>query len=180
MSQTGEFEYPRTVQVYRQRFDRMAEAEYIAELERYAAVVLTDPIKGLSWRELLNWEHRHFKYTRGKLPNPRAELPIDIIKQTEGRCGEFALLYNGLLLANTLGCRLIVDCSILRDQSKITAGDHVWNEVLADGVWMHIDPTEKRINQPLMYVQEWNKDVNLVYAIAKKETLNVTNTYRNP
>jgi hypothetical protein len=178
MSKTGEPEYPKVVNTYRQRYDKMADPEYMQGLKQYARAILNDPIEGLDWRELLIWEHRHFKYTREKLPNPRAELPIDIIRQAQGRCGEFALLYNGLLLTNAYECRIIIDSSILRDKSKTTAVDHVWNEVLVDDVWVHVDPTEKRINQPLMYAQEWNKDINLVHAITKKKILNVTETFK--
>ena len=136
-----------------------------------------DPIEGLNWEQLLDWEHRHFKYTKGELPKPRAELPIDIIVQAKGRCREFSLLYNGLLLANGYQTRLVIDCSTLRDKSKKVAGDHVWVEVLIDCAWVHVDPTEKRINQPLMYVLDWGKDVNLVYAISKEEIADVTKTY---
>lgn len=178
MSEVSDFTFPPIVKVYRQRYDKMAEPECIGELEHFTRSVLDDPIEGLDWRLLLNWEHRHFEYTRGELPKPRAEMPIDIIKQAKGRCGEFALLYNGLLLANGYDCRIAIDCSTLQDKSKTAAGDHVWNELLVDNGWMHVDPTERRINQPLMYAQDWNKDVNLVYVIAKKQTLLVTNTYR--
>lgn len=178
MSRVSESTYPAIVNRYRQRYDRMAELEYIREFKHYTRAVLKHPIEGLDWKELLNWEHRHFEYTRGELPKPRAEMPIDIIKQAKGRCGEFALLYNGLLLANWRECRIVIDCSTLQDKSRATAGDHVWNEVWVDGGWVHVDPTEKRINEPLMYARDWNKDVNLVYAIARQETLEVTGAYR--
>jgi transglutaminase-like putative cysteine protease len=178
MSETDESQYPSVVNVYRQRYKGMAEPEYRQKLKQYASAVLNDTIEHLNWKDLLNWEHRHFEYTRGELPKPRAELPIDIIKQAKGRCGEFALLYNGLLLANDYECRIIIDCSTLQDKSKVAAGDHVWNEVCVDGGWAHVDPTERRINQPLMYSQEWHKDVNLVYAIMRNQVLEVTETYR--
>jgi transglutaminase-like putative cysteine protease len=155
----------------------MATAEYKQELSNYAKAVLHDSIKGLDWKQLLDWEHRHFEYTRGELPKPRAELPIDIILQAKGMCGEFALLYTGLLLANGYRSRIVIDCSTLENKSKRAAGDHVWNEILIDGTWIHVDPTEKRINQPSMYALEWHKDVNLVYAIEEKEILDVTTNY---
>jgi transglutaminase-like putative cysteine protease len=155
----------------------MATPEYKQELCNYAEAVLHDSLEGLDWKQLLDWEHRHFKYTEGPLPKPRAEMPINIIHQAEGRCGEFALLYNGLLLANGFRCRIVVDRSTFTDKSKKTAGDHVWNEVFVNLAWVHVDPTEKRINQPLMYALEWNKDVNLVYAITEKEILDVTENY---
>lgn len=176
MAEKGDLVYPSIVKIYRQQYDRMATQEYRRELVDYARSVLHDPIEGLNWRQLLDWEHRHFECTREELPKPRAELPIDIIVQAKGRCGEFSLLYIGLLLANGYQARLVVDCSTLQDKSKKVAGDHVWVEVLIDGTWVHVDPTEKRIDQPLMYVLEWDKDVNLVYAISK-ETVDVTATY---
>jgi hypothetical protein len=178
MSKTCEPAYPKVVNVYRQRYHKMAKPEYLTDFRHCAKAVLKDPIEGLDWKALLSWEHRHLEYTRGELPKARAEMPMDIVKQAKGRCGEFALLYNGLLLVDAYRCRIVIDCSALNDKSKAAAGDHVWNEIRVDGRWMHVDPTERRINQPLMYAQEWNKDVNLVYAIAKNGILEVTETYR--
>ncbi|MDI6805470.1 MAG: hypothetical protein QMD20_02265 [Candidatus Bathyarchaeia archaeon] len=40
-----------------------------------------------------------------------------------------------------------------------------------------MDPTEKIINKPLMYAQEWNKDINKVYALTDREILDATKTY---
>ena len=96
MQATPEPLYPAIVNVYKQRYDKMATAEYKQQLRCYASKILHDPIEGLDWKQLLDWEHRHFRYTRDQLPKPRAEMPIEIILQAEGRCGEFALLYNGL------------------------------------------------------------------------------------
>jgi hypothetical protein len=178
MQKIPELEYPRIVNVYRKRFDRMATLEYKRKLRVYTEAVLHDPIGGLDWKQLLNWEHRHLEYAKEELPKPRAEMPIDIIVQAKGRCGEFALLYNGLLLANSYQTRLVIDCSVLQDKSKNVAGDHVWNEILSENIWIHVDPTEKRVNCPSMYALEWSKDVNLVYAIAEEQILNVTENYR--
>jgi len=171
--------YPSIVRVYKRRYTAMAKPKYIRELVDYARSVLHDSFEGLDWKQLLDWIHRHLEFAKSELPKPRAELPIDIVVQGKGQCGEFALLYNGLLLANGYRTRLVIDCSTLQDKSKKVAGDHVWVEVLINGAWVHVDPTEKRINQPLMYALEWNKDVNLVYAIIDRKTVNVTKTY-NP
>lgn len=170
--------YPKVVNIYKQRFDRMVEPAYLQEFSKYAKNVLHDPLEGLDWLDLLEWEHRHFKYTKGQLPKLRAEMPMEILLQKEGRCGEFALLYNGLLLANSYACRLIIDCSILKDKAKKISGDHVWNEVFTSNTWLHVDPTEKRTNKKSMYAAEWNKDVNLVYAITSDGMLDVTESYR--
>ncbi|HEY4674864.1 MAG TPA: transglutaminase-like domain-containing protein [Candidatus Bathyarchaeia archaeon] len=170
--------YPRVVKVYRKRYIAMARPEYIKELVNYARHVLHDPLEPLDWKLLLYWVHRHFEYTKEELPKPRAELPMDIIAQAKGRCGEFALLYNGALLTNGYRTRLIIDCSTLKDKSRRAAGDHVWVEVLINGIWVHVDPTEKRIDAPLMYAVNWEKDVNLVYAITDREIVDVTKTYQ--
>jgi hypothetical protein len=177
MPKTSVPAYQPIIKVYRQRYDRMATAKCKQELRNYTKTVLHDPIEGLDWKQLLDWVHRHFVYTKGELPSPRAETPIDIILQAKGMCREFAMLYNGLLLANGYRSRIVIDCSILKDKSKRMAGDHVWNEILIDGTWTHVDPTEKRIDQPSMYALEWRKDVNLVYAITEKEILDVTENY---
>jgi len=170
--------YPLRVTVYKKRYAEMAKPKYIRELVDYARFVLHDSFEGLDWKQLLDWVHRHFEYTRGRLPKPRAEMPIDILKQAKGRCGEFSLLYNGLLLACDYQTRLVIDCSTLKDKTKKVAGDHVWVEILINDAWVHVDPTEKRISEPLMYALNWNKDVNLVYAITDNEIVDITKTYR--
>ena len=73
---------------------------------------------------------------------------------------------------------MVVDCSTLRDKSKKVAGDHVWVEVFIDDGWVHVDPTTKRINEPLMYALGWKKDVNLVYAVTEGQIVDVTKTYQ--
>jgi hypothetical protein len=82
------------------------------------------------------------------------------------------------LLANSYPCRLVIDCSTLKDTSKKSAGDHVWNEIFASDAWLHIDPTEKRVDEKSMYATEWNKDVNMVYAISRRGIADVTESYR--
>lgn len=203
----------------------MATDEYIGALRSWAYDNF-DPISGLNYSQLLEWEHRHLEYWGGQL-EVRPELPISILStnligtvtmknnfslrlaiycsQTEtftvylndgetvndiatnswywwgyaiGRCGEFALLYNGLLLANGYQSRIVVDCSFQTDD-RVT-GDHVWNEIWINNTWIHIDPTEGIINDPTMYSnpERWNKNVNLVYAIQGNVITDVTEIYR--
>lgn len=178
LQETSESAYPPEIRLYKRYYCRMSKEKYRRELTNYAEKELHDPVKSLGWKQLLKWEHRHLKYTKEELPKPRARMPIDILAQAEGRCSEFALLFNGLLLANRYRSRIVLDRSTLKDKTKKTAGDHVWNEILIDGIWIHVDPTEKRINQPLMYTSEWHKDVNMVYAIDEKEILDVTDRYK--
>jgi len=179
MCQINEVGLPKVVSVYRQRYEAMSRPEYKLSFKQFADDVLKDTFEGQDWKDLLLWEHRHLQYSREQLPVPRAEMPIDIIKQSKGRCGEFALLYNGLLVTEGYRCRIIIDCSKIQEKSKTAAGDHVWNEVNTSGSWLHIDPTERRINQPLMYSKEWNKDINLIYAIDEKTIIDVTSKYKS-
>jgi len=176
--------YPIVVSVYQWRYSQMSTLEGREELVNYTKFTLYDSIEGLSYLGLLQWEHRYLEYTEGELDYPRPELPIPILKRGKGRCGEFALLYIGLLLANNIECRLVIDCSTLQNTSKTAAGDHVWAEVWVPRFnrWVHIDPTEKIIDQPDMYAKSkmdggWEKDVNLVYAITTEEIVDVTETY---
>jgi hypothetical protein len=198
--------YPAIVMQYKMRYNQMATSEYLEQLRGFAngsliitgytqegdylELSLNDSIAGLNYSQLLDWEHRHLMYYGYELQT-RPELPIEILTTnlliTEdgfialGRCGEFALLYNGLLLANGYRSRIIVDCSMLMNASKKGgAGDHVWSEIYINDIWIHCDPTEQKINQPDMYANpdRWNKDVNLVYAIEGNIITDVTETYR--
>lgn len=165
--------YPTIVNIYKYRYGEMSTVENREELINYTKFTLNDSIEGLDYLGLLEWEHKHLKYTDGYLPLPRPELPIPILERGLGRCGEFTLLYTGLLLANEIECRLIVDCSAPSPPN----GDHVWNEVYVNGRWIHVDPTERIVNNPHMYTDSWNKNVNLVYAIGKVGVIDVTETY---
>jgi len=151
--------YPVVVNIYKWRYSQMLELDAKKSLIVYTNTVMNDSIDGLSYSGLLAWEHRWLEYTDGYLKQPRPELPIPILERGKGRCGEFALLYIGLLLANGIDCRLVIDCSVKTDNR--TAGDHVWVEVYVweykedlrqiVGRWIHVDPTENKIDQPNLY-----------------------------
>jgi peptide-N4-(N-acetyl-beta-glucosaminyl)asparagine amidase len=163
---------------YQNRFKEMSTQQNKNELINYAELVLRDSITGLNYSELIKWEHRHLSYTSGYLETPRPELPIPILERGKGRCGEFALLYIGSLLANNYTCRMVFDVTEPKNSSEIgKVGDHVWAEVLVNGSWIHVDPTAEVINKPQMYAEDWHKRIDLVYAFADKEIIDVTKTY---
>ena len=181
--------YPAIVKDYQIRYKLMDDPSYLVKLRNYCKYNLSDPIEGLDYVELLLWEHNHLEYPQkldtnqnAYLDADRREMPIDILSQciwtdgkALGRCGEFSLLYNGLLLANGYDSRIVVDCSVKTDNR--TADDHVWNEVWI-GYWFHIDPTEMRINAPWMYEVNWNKNINQIYGIQGNIITDLTNKYR--
>ena len=55
----------------------------------------------------------------------------------------------------------------------------MWCEVFVDGNWMHIDPCETVINNPLMYETGWGKKLTWIMAIEETQTIDVTSTYTN-
>jgi len=158
--------YPVSAELCKLHLEAMSDDDYILRLKKFCAETLNDSIDGLNYTQLLEWEHRHLKYSNETFK--RRNRAIDILNVTRGedgkalgRCGEFALLYYGLLVANNYTCRVVI----------------VWNEVLIGGEWIHIDPTERIIDKPKMYVEEWNKNVNYVLAITSEEIVEVTDKY---
>lgn len=113
----------------------------------------------------------------GESPSDIAPNSFDSWHVALGRCGEFALLYTGLCLANNIRVRIVVDCSVKVDNR--TAGDHVWNEVWFNDTWIHVDATIPCINEPDVYANpnKWGKCVNCVYAIEGNTITDVTQTY---
>ena len=123
---------------------------------------------GYSYLELLAWEHSWLNYTEENIP--RYKNPLDILAFGKGRCEEFSILYNALCLASGYRARLLVNIY----------EDHIWTEVFLNGSWVHVDPTEKIVNDPLMYQRDWHKEVKLVCAFEGSLVLDVTQNYCMP
>jgi peptide-N4-(N-acetyl-beta-glucosaminyl)asparagine amidase len=58
--------------------------------------------------------------------------------------------------------------------------DHVWTEVWDDKQkrWVHIDPSEKRIDDPFMYERDWKKNLQEIYAFENGGLEDVTENYK--
>jgi hypothetical protein len=187
--------YDSMIDFYSDEYKAMAKSDYIVQLKAYCILSLNDPIDGLNYTELLAWERKHLIYYGIEFSFERRNMPIDILtpvsivkseyginkvvgNDTAGRCGEFSLLYTGLCIANEIPVRLIVDKSTIKNYSKTGgAGDHMWNQVFDNGRWITIDPTENKIDDPLLYYRDWNKDINKIYAIEGGTVTYVTQDY---
>jgi transglutaminase-like putative cysteine protease len=117
--------------------------------------------------ELLEWLHKKVKWSKGNIK--RHSDPMEIIACGKGRCGEFSILFTALCLAHNHRARLVLDMS-----------DHVWTEIWDNKQkrWIHVDPSEKKIDDPLMYERDWKKNLKEIYAFENGETENVTERYK--
>ena len=117
--------------------------------------------------ELLDWMHERLKFDKGDIE--RHDDPLGILAYGRGRCGEFSILFTSLCLAHWHRARLILDMS-----------DHVWTEVWDEKQkrWVHVDPSEKRIDDPFMYERDWKKNLQEVYAFENGAMENVTKSYK--
>jgi len=117
--------------------------------------------------ELMDWVHEKVKWDNGKID--RHNDPLGILAYGRGRCGEFSILFTALCVAHGYRARLILDMT-----------DHVWTEVWdeAKNGWVHVDPSERRIDDPLMYERDWKKSLSGVYAFENGKMEDVTKSYK--
>jgi hypothetical protein len=87
-----------------------------------------------------------------------------------GRCSEFSRAAHGLFASLGYETRLIVDFT-----------DHVWVEIRVpkgpSGKWIHADPSEGVMDQPLMYEQGWGKKLTMIFALTPYHIEHVTAKY---
>ncbi len=117
--------------------------------------------------QLLEWVHARVRFNKGKIV--RHDDPLEIIEYGQGKCREFSVLFTAACLANGYRARLILDLS-----------DHAWTEVWEDKEkrWIHVDPSERRIDDPEMYERDWKKTLKEVYAFENGKREDVTESYR--
>jgi len=120
-----------------------------------------------SLTELLDWMHARLKFSKDDIV--RHSDPLEILAYGQGRCSEFSVLFTSLCLAHNYRARLILDMS-----------DHMWTEVWnpQQKRWVHVDPSEKKIDDPEMYERDWKKDLKEVYALENGHVENVTVNYK--
>jgi hypothetical protein len=117
--------------------------------------------------ELLEWLHSKVEWSKGNIK--RHNDPKEILAYGKGKCGEFSILFTALCLVHNYRARLILDMT-----------DHVWTEVWNEEEkrWIHVDPSEKRIDDPRMYERDWKKNLKEIYAFENGSMEDVTQRYK--
>jgi len=151
---------PKSVDNYRKISKKLANPSTLRQLRSLFE-------RRYSLEELLDWVHARLKWSKGNIV--RHNDPLKILAYGKGRCSEFSVLFTALCLAHNYRARLILDMS-----------DHVWTEVWDNTQkrWVHVDPSEKRIDDPKMYERDWKKNLKEVYALENGHVKNVTETYK--
>jgi len=83
-----------------------------------------------------------------------------------GQCEEFSRVAHALLSTLGFTTRYVLDFT-----------DHVWVEVWIDGQWMHADPSEGVVDNPLMYERDWGKKLTMIFAFTPNLVAHVTQRY---
>lgn len=99
---------------------------------------------------------------------PRYTDPEVLLTSRCGRCGEWANLFTLLCRSLNYDARLVYDVT-----------DHLWTEVwsVTENRWIHVDPCENIIDQPLMYERGWHKKLSYILAYSRDEVQDVTWRY---
>ncbi|EKU23366.1 peptide-N4-(N-acetyl-beta-glucosaminyl)asparagine amidase, partial [Nannochloropsis gaditana CCMP526] len=97
---------------------------------------------------------------------PRSVSLRHVLQTRRGRCGEYSRLF--FKTTEALG---YVSCWVVDWE------DHVWVEVRLPGKgWVHLDPCEAAVNEPLLY-QGWGKKQTYILAFSREEVEDVTREY---
>ncbi len=150
----------KTIEKYREISEKLTDSRLLSELRS-----LFD--RRYSLTELLAWLHSRVQWSKGEIV--RHNDPLKIVAYGKGRCGEFSILFTALCLAHNYRARLILDMT-----------DHVWTEVWSKNTkkWVHVDPSEKKINDPLMYERDWKKKPREIYAFEDGRVEDVSKKYK--
>jgi len=149
-----------SIEKYRQLSQNITNPQTLTELRNLFQ-------RKYSLPELLEWLHSKVKWSKENIK--RHNNPKEILTYGKGKCGEFSILFTALCLAHGYRARLILDMT-----------DHVWTEVWnkKERRWIHVDPSEKRIDDPKMYERDWKKNLKEIYAFENGSIENVTQRYK--
>lgn len=86
---------------------------------------------------------------------------LDIIAKQKGDCSNHADLFTAMARSQGIPCRTVHGLIYLGDEFK-GFGQHAWNEVVIDGVWVPVDPTldqsmidATHLRFPVNITEEW-------------------------
>jgi len=138
-------------------------------------------IRDYNFTEIYDWVHENLDFVPFNESFPQEQRytdPLEIKELGKGRCGEFSILYVAACLAHGYECRLVIatDCSGL-----VWVDKHTWAEVKFNGQWVHIDPSERKWNDPQMYKQwTWGENIGSkvrIFAFEESKVKEVTQNY---
>mmetsp|Transcript_111283 Transcript_111283/g.208659 ORF Transcript_111283/g.208659 Transcript_111283/m.208659 type:complete len:540 (+) Transcript_111283:138-1757(+) len=112
---------------------------------------------------------KFFEYSR--FHGPLALFDTNQSRQgVMGQCEEFSRAGHALLAALGYEVRYVLDFT-----------DHVWIEVRIpqgpSGTWIHADPSEGVLDQPLMYEKGWGKKLTMIFAFTPTHVEHITARY---
>ena len=96
---------------------------------------------------------------------PRYNAVCKVLETRRGRCGEYSVLLMRMLDLLGYQARWTVDWA-----------DHVWCEVKVEDQWIHMDPCEASVNEPLIY-EEWGKNQTYILSYSDTDVEDVTAKY---
>ena len=108
-----------------------------------------------------------------------------VTETRRGRCGEYSVLMLLFLEGLEYDTRYILDredhvsrarCDMLCCVSVTYYANQVWVEVLVGGSWIHVDPCEASVDEPLLY-ERWGKNQTFIFAFHQQNVADVTRTY---
>ena len=138
-------------------------------------------LQGLNFTEIYDWVHANIEFvpfTEHFPADERHSDPIEIKEYGRGRCGEFSILYVAVCIAHGYEARLVVAVDV---GGLFWSEQHAWAEVKVNGLWMHVDPSERRWNDPQMYKNwKWGEAIGSgvkIFAFEDKKVEEVTQNY---
>lgn len=105
---------------------------------------------------------------------PRINNPVSLLKTRSGRCGEW------------VNCFLLILLALLNDVNRIryvwNLEDHVWVEYYSTKMsrWIHLDPCEAAFDEPLLYCENWGKQMSWVIGFNQKYIIDLSKKYISP
>lgn len=102
---------------------------------------------------------------------PRIGSPAKLLETRKGRCGEW------------VSCFILVLRAVLGDEARIryvwNREDHVWCEYYSNklGRYVHLDPCENAFDNPLLYCDNWGKQMSWVIGIGEDYVVDLSCKY---